>query len=111
MIVDYYVLRRQQLSVPDLYRYHGRYAYRHGVNWAAMLALAVGIAPNIPGFLTAIGALDKGTVWPALVQVYNYAWFVGFLVSAGVYLLLMRRHTTDELTSAAGVAEAVAVPV
>ena len=106
MIVDYYVLRRQQLSVPDLYRYHGRYAYRHGVNWAAMLALAVGIAPNIPGFLTAIGVLEKGTVWPALVAVYNYAWFVGFLVSGGVYWLLMRGQTAGlpvETAASAGV--------
>ena len=106
MIVDYYVLRRQQLSVPDLYQYTGRYAYRHGVNWAAMLALAVGIAPNIPGFLTAIGVLEKGTVWPALVAVYNYAWFVGFLVSGGVYWLLMRGQTAGlpvETAASAGV--------
>ena len=92
MIVDYYMLRRQQLSVPDLYQYTGRYAYRHGVNWAAMLALAVGVAPNVPGFLTAIGVLEKGAVWPGLVAVYNYAWFVGFLVSGVVYWGLMRGH-------------------
>ena len=94
MIVDYYLIRRQQLDVPDLYRYDGRYAYRGGVNRAAMLALALGIAPNVPGFLTAIGGLAKGAVWPALVAVYSYAWFVGFLVSGGIYLLLMRGQGT-----------------
>jgi NCS1 family nucleobase:cation symporter-1 len=90
MIVDYYLVRQQRLHVDELYQYHGRYAYRNGVNWAAMLALIVGILPNVPGFLTAIKVLEQNTVWPALVQVYNYAWFVGFLVSGGVYLLLMR---------------------
>ena len=96
MIADYYLIRRQRLDVPDLYQYHGRYAYRNGVNWAAVLALVVGIVPNVPGFLTAIGVLDKGAVWPALVAVYDYAWFVGFLVSGGVYLLLMRAQTARQ---------------
>ncbi|MFD1467072.1 NCS1 family nucleobase:cation symporter-1 [Hymenobacter caeli] len=90
MIADYYVLRRQQLHVDELYRYDGRYGYRGGFNPAALLALAVGIVPNVPGFLANIGALDKATVWPALLGVYNYAWFVGFFVSGAVYLLLMR---------------------
>lgn len=30
MIVDYYHIHRQQLNVPNLYQYHGRYAYRGG---------------------------------------------------------------------------------
>ena len=97
MIVDYYVLRRQQLSVPDLYRYHGRYAYRHGFNPAAIIALIIGILPNVPGFLTAIGVLEKGAVWPALVAVYNYAWFVGFGVSGAVYWGLMRGQATEQV--------------
>ncbi|WP_250636927.1 cytosine permease [Hymenobacter sp. PAMC 26628] len=93
MIADYYLLRHQQLDLPALYQYRGPYAYRGGVNPAALLALALGVLPNVPGFLTAIGVLPKGAVWPGLVAVYNYAWFVGFLLSAGIYLLLMRRQT------------------
>jgi NCS1 family nucleobase:cation symporter-1 len=96
MIVDYYLLRKQHLDLPDLYQYHGRYAYRNGVNRAAMWALVIGILPNISGFLTAVGALDKGTVWPPLVSLYHYSWFVGFLVSGGVYLLLMRAQTASQ---------------
>jgi NCS1 family nucleobase:cation symporter-1 len=95
MIVDYYLIRQQRLDVPALYQYHGRYAYRNGFNLAALAALVVGILPNVPGFLTAVGALDKGTVWPGLVAVYNYAWFVGFLVSGSVYWLLMRGQPAD----------------
>ncbi|GAC1374623.1 MAG: NCS1 family nucleobase:cation symporter-1 [Hymenobacter sp.] len=104
MIADYYLIRRQQLDVPDLYHYHGRYAYRNGINPAALVALVVGIVPNVPGFFTAIGVLAKGAAWPGLVAVYNYAWFVGFLVSGGVYLLLMRRQTGS--TSVGGVTSA-----
>ena len=106
MIVDYYVIRRQQLNLPELYQYTGRYAYRNGINWAAMLALVVGVLPNVPGFLTAIGVLDKGTVWPALVGLYNYAWFVGFGVSGVLYWGLMRGQVSEAAlaTSAAAAA-------
>lgn len=55
-----------------------------------MLALGIGILPNIPGFLQAVGALPAGSVWPWLAAVYNYAWFVGFLLAGGLYVLLMR---------------------
>lgn len=90
MIADYYLLRHQQLDVPDLYRRQGRYTYRNGINYAAMVALAVGIAPNIPGFLQAVGAVAPGTVWLWLAGLYSYAWFVGFGLAGGLYVLLMR---------------------
>jgi NCS1 family nucleobase:cation symporter-1 len=35
MIADYYLLRHQQLDVPDLYSYQGRYTYGNGFNTAA----------------------------------------------------------------------------
>ena len=97
MIVDYYLIRRQRLDVPDLYQYQGRYAYRHGFNPAAIIALVIGILPNVPGFLTAIGVLEKGAVWLTLVAVYNYAWFVGFGVSGAVYWGLMRGQATKQV--------------
>ena len=88
LIADYYLLRRQELVVSDLYQYHGRYAYRGGFNPVALVALAVGVLPCVPGFLAAIGALSKAVVWPWLLDIYNYAWFVGFGVAGAVYLLL-----------------------
>ena len=106
MIVDYYVIRHQQLSLPELYQYTGRYAYRNGINHAAMLALVVGILPNVPGFLTAIGVLDKGAVWPALAGLYNYAWFVGFAVSGTGYWALMRGQVSEPAAAIAATASA-----
>ena len=38
-----------------------------------------------------------GLVVPALRWLYNYAWFVGFAVSAVVYVALMRGHSTKAL--------------
>jgi NCS1 family nucleobase:cation symporter-1 len=87
MIADYFVVRRQQLEVDDLYRRGGAYEYRGGVNWIAVVALVAGIAPNVPGFLGALGVL---TASPLATTIYNWAWFVGFILAAGIYLIGMR---------------------
>ena len=91
MIADYFFIRKQQLSVDALYQLHGQYRYRNGFNRYALLALVLGILPNIAGFLTNTRLLPQSAVWPWLTQLYNFAWFTGFFVSGGVYLLLMRK--------------------
>ncbi len=85
MIADYWLLRRTELDVPDLYRTRGRYA---GVNWVAMGALAVGILPNVPGFLKSAHVL-KGPE-DFFDQIYVYAWFNGFFIAAALYLVGMK---------------------
>ena len=84
MIVDYFVLRHRELVVEDLYRRGGAYEYTRGVNWIAMLALAAGIAPNLPGFLVAIGVINAS---PLASGIYDWAWFVGLGVAAIVYFV------------------------
>ena len=91
MIIDYFFIRHQQLRVNDLYKENGDYTYQKGFNPMALVALLLGILPNIPGFLTTTHILDKESVWPWLVNLYNYAWFVGFFISGISYLLLMKR--------------------
>ena len=80
MICDYYVVRKRQLAVEDLYRLNGSYKYKSGFNPIAILALAAGI-----------GFALIGLVIPALHWLYDYAWFVGFAISGGLYSVLMRR--------------------
>lgn len=88
LIADYFLLRRRQLSVDDLFRHDGVYAAQNGWNRAGLIAFAAGVAPNLPGFLHAAGALRSV---PAIFDgVYVYAWFVGFLVAGAVYWLLTR---------------------
>ena len=80
MIADYFILRRARLQLDDLYTRHGAYEYDGGVNWRAVIALGLGIAVALLGLVVA-----------PLRFLYNYAWFVGFAVSGGVYLFLMQR--------------------
>jgi NCS1 family nucleobase:cation symporter-1 len=83
MIADYFVVRRARLRVGDLYRRDGAYAYDNGVNLRAVAALVAGAAVAL-----------LGLVVPSLRLLYDDAWFVGFGVSAAVYVLLMQRVET-----------------
>jgi nucleobase:cation symporter-1, NCS1 family len=90
MLADYFLIRRTELDVPALFRHDGEYSYRRGWNPAAVVALIVGVLPNLPGFLQAAGFV--GSVPSVFVSIYTYAWFVGLLVAGAVYLLLMRKR-------------------
>lgn len=91
MIVDYFFIRKKELDVNDLYAQQGKYTYSGGFNRSAIYALLLAIVPNIPGFLVTIKVIDESVFGPWVSHLYNYAWFVGFLVSAIVYLVLMKR--------------------
>ena len=75
LICDYYLLRRTKLDLVALYRPAGPYWYEGGWNPRALVALAAGILPNLPGFLGTIGVVEVGAFWMTLS---SYAWFVGF---------------------------------
>ena len=62
----------------------------------AIIALLCGILPNAPGFLVTVKLINKD-VFPGWINdLYNYAWFVGFFVSAILYILLMRSYRVTE---------------
>jgi NCS1 family nucleobase:cation symporter-1 len=86
MICDYYLIRHRQLVVEDLYRRDGIYKYWRGFNLRAILALFAGVAMALIGVAV-----------PAMRWLYDYAWFVGFFISGGLYLILMRRRINPEL--------------
>jgi nucleobase:cation symporter-1, NCS1 family len=90
LIVDYFLVRRQQLAVEELYSASGRYWYSNGFNHAATIALILGILPNVPGFLTTIKLLPPDAVPGFISGLYHYAWFVGFFLSGLAYYALVR---------------------
>ncbi len=92
LIADYWFIRRQQLSLPDLFREQGMYTYRKGWNSAAMIALVLAVLPVVPGFLHAAVTPGGNVLNPNFLdQLYRYAWFVTFGLSFVIYVVLMRR--------------------
>jgi NCS1 family nucleobase:cation symporter-1 len=87
LIADYFVCRRCRLNLPALYLSNGEYRYTHGFSVVAIVALALGALPSLPGFLVQVKLLGAARVGAFLVGLYHYAWFVGFAVVFGAYLL------------------------
>jgi NCS1 family nucleobase:cation symporter-1 len=87
LIADYYIIRRSRLDLAGLYQRNGPYWYRGAVNPSAMVALAAGIAPCLPGFFGAIGWLEPSAIW---MQLYDYAWFVSFAAAFVIYGVMMK---------------------
>jgi NCS1 family nucleobase:cation symporter-1 len=79
LIVDYWIIRKKELQLGDLYRLQGAYTYAGGWNWRAVAATLSGCA------LAWIGV-----VVPKLHPLYDFAWFVGFGAAALSYWLLMK---------------------
>ncbi len=89
LIVDYYLIRRTELNVDDLYADNGRYTYASGWNWVAIIAFVLGVLPNVPGFLNAAFPQSFPDVGDFFKGVYTYAWFIGLGIAATVYRIGM----------------------
>jgi NCS1 family nucleobase:cation symporter-1 len=85
MICDYFIIRRKRLAVDDLYLRGGEYEYASGFNWRAIGALIVGSAVAL-----------MGLVIPSVRFLYDYSWFVGFVVAFVVYRVLMSDRPAQE---------------
>lgn len=91
LVADYWVLRRQQLSLPDLFALDGRYSYRNGYNPRALLALGLAVAPVLPGFLRAATVPGGQVTNPGFFDhLYTFAWFVTFALGFVLYLAFSR---------------------
>jgi nucleobase:cation symporter-1, NCS1 family len=74
LIADYWIVRRRDLRLEDLYLPDGQYA---GWNMRAIGATLFGCALAWGGLLV-----------PALRPLYDYAWFVGFLAAGALHVAL-----------------------
>jgi NCS1 family nucleobase:cation symporter-1 len=78
IIADYFIVRKQRLDIPDLYHTHGRYRAWQGFNLVGLGVLAAGT-----------GLVLLGEFVPAVIWLYEYAWFVGLIVGFVGYLLVV----------------------
>lgn len=85
LICDYFVIRKKKLSVNDLFMTNGIYTFKKGVNYCAMISLAVGIISALIGYWV-----------PAVDFLYNLSWFTGFIISFCLYYVLMNKPTGVE---------------
>ena len=93
MIADYFIVRKTILNPSALYLRGQEYEYSGGFNFRALLSLGLGMTVALFGLFV-----------PAVRWLYDYAWFVGFLVSGFAHVALARSRRTPRLMRAATVA-------
>ncbi|CAM3603957.1 NCS1 family nucleobase:cation symporter-1 [Paracoccus nototheniae] len=75
LIADYYLIRKQQLSLDDLYAPKGG-LYYYGNGWNDHALVAFGVA----------AVFSVAAVWvPVLNQLSGYAWLIGALLGGAIY--------------------------
>ncbi|KAK5688816.1 hypothetical protein LTS10_000794 [Elasticomyces elasticus] len=91
LMADYYIVRRGRVSVPDMYNFHGMYRYsaRWATNWRSVVALIIGFAPPLPGFIhnieNSIIVSSGGRNIFAIGYVYSF-------VSAGLFYWIFMKY-------------------
>jgi NCS1 nucleoside transporter family len=89
VMADFYIKRRGQVDVAELYRAPEASAYGD-INWAGMIAFVAGL---IAGWLVQNGLVPalQGPIATGLLGGADLSWLAGILVSGGVYLALGSR--------------------
>jgi NCS1 family nucleobase:cation symporter-1 len=83
-IADYWIVKKRRVDVPGLYQPHGLYAYNHGFNWRACIALILSIAPTMPSLVHNINPdIDIGRA----VYIADLTWYYGFFSAFLVYIV------------------------
>jgi NCS1 family nucleobase:cation symporter-1 len=100
MICDYWVIRKQNLSLKDLFLEKGLYSYSKGINWRAVIAMLLAIVPVVPGFLRAATTPNGAIANPNFFDsIYTYAWFVTFALSFVIYFVLMLSESDSKASA------------
>lgn len=77
---DYWIVRRGNWNVPQLYEANGIYWFQKGLNWKAFLAWTLAVFPSMPGFVAETtlkgdgsSVYDVGEGW---IRVFQLNYFV-----------------------------------
>jgi NCS1 nucleoside transporter family len=89
VLADFYIKRRGQVDVPELYRAPEASAYGD-INWAGIVGFIAGL---IAGWSVQNGLVPalQGPIATGLLGGADLSWLVGILVAGGVYLVLGSR--------------------
>jgi NCS1 family nucleobase:cation symporter-1 len=101
MACDFWIVKKRAIDVPSLYHKHGIYRYNQaGTNWRAVIALLVGVVPNLPGLAAAVNSnIFIGGAAYIYDIFYLYGFTSAFVVYAGLSLLFPAQETLIEVSN------------
>lgn len=92
MIVDYFLVRRGNLDLGDLFSQasSGRYYYTKGVNLRGIAAFVIGFLLPLPGFIASFGTGASAHVSAAATDMFDLGWVLSFLMGGLSYWVICR---------------------
>jgi NCS1 nucleoside transporter family len=117
MLWDFWLVKRRKYNTLALYQ-PSNPTYRYsawGMNWRALAAFLVGVAPNLPGLIASVNSsIDVGVG----IHPYQFGWLLGFVGTSIVYVVLSlwfpareslveRAVLADEIYDSSGTVEGV----
>ena len=97
MIADYWIWRKRNINLGDLYRENGIYPRW---NTRAFVAIALAVLPILPGFYAAAHSAGGIVDHPGFFdRLYTYGWFWTFMVAGTSYLLLQWIFKSNSVNS------------
>jgi NCS1 family nucleobase:cation symporter-1 len=86
MLVDYYLIRKGNLDLSELFTLekHGRYHFFHGFNVRAFAAFVIGFLLPLPGFAASFGH----SIGIAATHMYSLGWVLSFLMGSLSYYVI-----------------------
>lgn len=92
LVADYYLVRRQQLNLQDLFSAEAGSTYYYNSGWNRNAMIAFGVA----------SVFSVASVWtPGLNELSGYSWLFGAMLGALLHYLLMRKHCAVKTPHAA----------
>jgi len=90
LVADYWLLRRTELRLGDLYRVDGEYRYAAGWNWRGVVSVLLGMVLAVGGAHSTEnqGPFPGDGLIPFLRPLYSYSWVVGLLSAVVAYYTL-----------------------
>jgi len=90
LVADYWLVRRTELNLGDLYRVNGEYRYAGGWNWRGVASVLIGVVLAVGGAHSAQnqGPFPADGVIPFLRPLYSYSWVIGLLSATILYYAL-----------------------
>lgn len=93
MLFDFWLIKKRKYDSLAMYQPEGIYRYSAGVNWRAVVAFIVGVAPSLPGLINSVNSsIDVGVG----IHPYQFGWLLGFFATTLVYVALSYIFPVEE---------------
>ena len=100
LVAEYWIIRKRYIHVEELYIDGGRYTYRRGYNWRAIVTLIVALIFSVGGAYSTPGSggpFPEDGFIPILKPLFDVNWALAFVIGILLHWALTRMFPPESL--------------